>query len=282
MSSPVVLITGSSSGIGKALCWAFHHQGYRAIATARQLQPLADLKAAGIVTLPLDVTDPIAIQQVTETVLADQGRIDILINNAGFGQFGPLMDLSPTQLQDQFQTNVWAPLAMVQQIAPIMKQQGSGLIINIGSISGVVTTPFSGAYCASKAALHSLSEALRLELSPFGITVITVQPGAIQSNFGQASQQHLDQVITPNSWYAPFEQAIQARATLSQVNATPAETFAAQLVAKIQKPNPPAIIRLGKKSHWLPWVKQLLPARLLEFILKRRFNLNRYSNRHLG
>lgn len=273
MASQVVLITGCSSGIGKALCWAFHRQGYQVIPTARQIALLDEFKTAGMMPLPLDITEQTAVCQVIETILTKAGRIDILVNNAGFGQFGPVLDVSPAQLQAQFQTNVLAPLAIAQQVAPVMKRQGAGLIVNMGSISGVVTTPFAGAYCASKAALHSLSAALRMELAPFGITVVTVQPGAVQSNFGQGAEQSLADVISSDSWYAPLWQNIQARATLSQVKATPADTFAEQLVARIKQPHPPAVLRLGKKSFWLPWLNQLLPASLMAFLLRRRFGL---------
>jgi NAD(P)-dependent dehydrogenase (short-subunit alcohol dehydrogenase family) len=273
MPSPVILITGCSSGIGKALCKAFHRRGYRVVATARRLEAIDDLKAHTVMTLPLDVTDSAGIQKVIEAVLAQEGRIDLLVNNAGFGQFGPLMDLSPAQLQAQFHTNVLAPLELVQQVAPVMKQQRSGIIVNIGSISGVVTTPFAGAYCASKAALHSLSEALRMELAPFGIQVVTVQPGAIQSNFGQAAEQGLVGVLSSESWYAPLESKIRARAVLSQAKATPTEVFAERLVAVVLRPPLPITLRLGKKSGWLPLLKQLLPPRLMEFLLKRQFGL---------
>ncbi|WP_035991467.1 SDR family oxidoreductase [Leptolyngbya sp. KIOST-1] len=273
MASPVVLITGCSSGIGQALCQAFHRRGCRVVATARRLETLDSLKAHSIMTLPLDVTDSAGIQQVIATVVAQEGRIDLLVNNAGFGQFGPLLDLSPAQIQAQFQTNVLAPLELVQQVAPVMKRQRSGVIVNIGSISGVVTTPFAGAYCASKAALHSLSEALRMELAPFGIHVVTVQPGAIQSNFGHIAEEGLAEVLSPESWYAPLESRIRARAVLSQTQATPADAFAEQLVAAIMRPQPPMTIRLGKKSRWLPLLKQVLPPRLMEFLLKRQFGL---------
>lgn len=243
------------------------------VATARRLETLDSLKAHSIMTLPLDVTDSAGIQQVIATVVAQEGRIDLLVNNAGFGQFGPLLDLSPAQIQAQFQTNVLAPLELVQQVAPVMKRQRSGVIVNIGSISGVVTTPFAGAYCASKAALHSLSEALRMELAPFGIHVVTVQPGAIQSNFGHIAEEGLAEVLSPESWYAPLESRIRARAVLSQTQATPADAFAEQLVAAIMRPQPPMTIRLGKKSRWLPLLKQVLPPRLMEFLLKRQFGL---------
>ncbi|MBD1872416.1 SDR family oxidoreductase [Nodosilinea sp. FACHB-131] len=273
MTPPVVIITGCSSGIGKALCQAFHRRGCRVVATARRLEAMDDLKTQGMLTLPLDVTDSAAMKSVVDTVLAQVGRIDILVNNAGFGQFGPLIGLSPAQLQAQFHTNVLAPFELVQQVAPVMKEQRSGTIVNVGSISGFVTTPFAGAYSASKAALHSLSEALRMELAPFGIHVVIVKPGAIQSNFGQAAVQELAGVLSPDSWYAPLEPMIRARANLSQANATPAHDFAEQLVAMVMRPHPPMTVRLGKKSRWLPLLKQLLPPKLMDFLLKRQFGL---------
>ncbi|MEM9153290.1 MAG: SDR family NAD(P)-dependent oxidoreductase, partial [Cyanobacteria bacterium P01_F01_bin.3] len=248
-------------------------KGGKVIATARSLDSLQELEAAGMTTLALDVTDTAAISRAVDAAIATHQRIDILVNNAGYGQFGPLVDLSLEKLQAQFQTNTFAAIALIQQIAPIMKRQQSGLIVNIGSVSGIVTTPFAGAYCASKAALHSLSEALRLELSPFGITVVTVQPGAIRSNIGAAAKEALAGVVAPESWYVPYRETIEQRATLSQVNSTPTEQFAAQLVHQVMRPGPPAVIRLGNKSRWLPFLRKWLPTNVLEGILKRRFNL---------
>lgn len=273
MTSPVVLITGCSSGIGNALCWAFQSKGYRVVATARQVEQLNKLQAAGMSVMALDVNDQSAIERVVHSVIAAEGKIDVLVNSAGFGQFGPLMDIDQDKLQQQFQTNTFAPLYLARKIAPLMKERGSGLIINIGSISGVVTTPFSGAYCASKAAFHSLSEAMRMELAPFNIQVVTVQPGAIASNFGTSAEDSLNEVVSSKSWYADLETNIRARANLSQSAATPADKFAAELVTQITKPNPPSVIRLGKKSFWLPWLKRILPNNLFEFMLSRKFGL---------
>ncbi|MGB7250443.1 MAG: SDR family oxidoreductase [Phormidesmis sp.] len=273
MASPVVLVTGCSSGIGSSLCRAFQREGYRVVATARQVERLESLQEKGMAVLALDVDDPQAIKDVVRSILKSEGKIDVLVNNAGFGQFGPLMDIGREKLQQQFQTNVFAPLLLAQQVAPSMKEQGSGLIINIGSISGLVTTPFAGAYCASKAALHSLSEAMRMELAPFNIQVVTVQPGAIASDFGQSAETSLAGVISSSSWYVALEPDIRARAKLSQVAATPSDRFATNLVAQVIKPEPTSVIRLGKKSLWLPWLKRMLPAPLMEFMLSRKFGL---------
>jgi len=260
MSPSVVLITGSSSGIGKALCREFHRQGFRVVATARRLETIADLKAAGMATLTLDVTQANDIHSVIKAVYETEGQIDVLVNNAGYGLFGPLMDLPQAAIAQQFATNVFAPLQLIQTVAPIMKAQGAGLILNIGSISGILTTPFAGAYGASKAALHRMSDALRVELAPFGIQVVTVQPGAIASNFGDNAQQSTTLASSFESWYAAIADQIHLRATLSQQDATTAAEFAQQLVKQVLTPPLPAEIRIGKQSFRLPFMKRWLPT----------------------
>ena len=227
--------------------------------------------------MSLDVNDQRAVKEVVDSVLATKGKIDVLVNNAGFGQFGPLIDIDQDKLWQQFQTNTFSPLSIAQQVVPSMKAQGAGLVVNIGSISGFVSTPFAGAYCASKAALHSLSEVMRMELAPFNIKVVTVQPGAISSSFGNSAESGLDEVFSSKSWYADLEPNIRARAKFSQAVATSSDEFAVELVAQVIKPNTPGIIRLGKKSLWLPWLKNVLPSRIMEFILSRKFGLTDLS-----
>jgi short-subunit dehydrogenase len=151
-------------------------------------------------------------------------------------------------------------------------------VVNIGSVSGITTTPFSGAYCATKAALHSLSDAQRMELAPFGIDVITVQPGAIESKFGDNSLNNVLQRITPKSLYAPLKEAIQARATASQDNPTPATEFAESLVEQLLN-NPKAVIRIGNGSFGLPLLKRWLPTTILDKILSKKFNLPSLAKR---
>ena len=188
MNKKVVFITGCSTGIGRALSEEFHRCGFRVIATARRLESLSDLREKGISTHALDVNNKDQVKHVIEAVLHQEKTIDVLVNNAGYGLIGPSIEIPENELILQFQTNVFATLFIAQKIAPIMREHGNGLIINIGSVSGIATTPFSGAYCASKAALHALSDALRMELSVFGIKVVTVQPGGIRTQFGESAK----------------------------------------------------------------------------------------------
>lgn len=274
----VVFITGCSSGIGRALAQTFHQSGCQVIATARRLESLHDLATMGMSVYALDVTNANQIKEVMGSAIATHHRVDILINNAGYGLMGPVIEVPTAALEQQFATNVFAPMAIAQAVVPHMKQQDPisgkrGLIVNIGSISGIVPTPFAGAYCASKSALQSLTEVLRMELACFGIQVVLVQPGAIQSKFGATATVMVQQGLKPDSWYGDRTEAILNRANASQVDATSTEAFAQSLVKKLVQPSPPPIIRLGKKSLRLPLMKQLLPTCVLDRLLRRKFGL---------
>ena len=186
LEDQVVLVTGCSSGIGRALAKEFAQRGHRAFASARRLEAIADLKGDRLDTVQLDVTDVSSIDAAVTQVTERAGKVDIVVNNAGFNVFGPLAELPLDRVKSLFDTNVTAPLALVQRLFPAMAARGSGRIVNIGSVVGELPTPFAGAYCASKAALHMLSDVLRMELSPFGIDVIVVQPAAVRSNIAEA------------------------------------------------------------------------------------------------
>jgi len=273
MNKKVVFITGCSTGIGRALSEEFHRCGFRVIATARRLESLSALREKGISTHALDVNNKDQVEQVIEAVLHQEKTIDVLVNNAGYGLIGPSIEIPENELILQFQTNVFAPLFIAQKIAPIMKEHGNGLIINIGSVSGIATTPFSGAYCASKAALHALSDALRMELSIFGIKVVTVQPGGIRTQFGESAKATVSRVFKPGSWYQTLTDSIRSRAEVSQVDATPADEFATKLVKAVMIEKPPPIIRIGKKSTILPLLKKLVSTSILDEIFKKKFGL---------
>lgn len=273
MRSPaVVLITGCSSGIGYALAQAFQARGCIVYASARKPEALAALTTQGIHTLKLDVTDAVSIADAVTHIEAQHGAIDLLVNNAGIPVMGPSAELPLDELRRQWETNLTAPIAMVQAVLPGMLRQGGGRIVNIGSVSGLLTTPFAGPYCASKAALHSLNDALRMELKPFGIDVLLVQPGAIQSGFGASAQTQTGR----QTWtlYAPYAEGIAKRAGASQEHATPTAVFAADLVRAALAARPRAVIRLGSGSTLLARLAQL-PIAIRDRLLMRRFGLQK-------
>jgi len=190
---PNVLITGCSTGIGRALADAFKSAGYEVWATARKAEDVAALDAAGFTGVQLDVNDNPALDQLA----ARFDGLDVLVNNAGYGAMGPLLDGGVEAMQRQFETNVFAVVGVTRAFFPALRRN-KGLVVNIGSVSGVLVTPFAGAYCASKAAVHALSEALRLELAPFSIQVMEVQPGAIATSFAKNASHEAEQLISNN------------------------------------------------------------------------------------
>ncbi|MDD5335252.1 MAG: SDR family NAD(P)-dependent oxidoreductase [Rhodoferax sp.] len=267
-----ILITGCSSGIGAALAQEFHKRGHRVFASARRIESLAALAAQGLSTLALDVTDDASIAIAVAALQGETGQLDLLINNAGYGQFGAVMDAQPEDLRRQFETNVFAPVALSRAALPLLRRSKAACIANMGSISGIATTPFAGVYCASKAALHALSDAMRMELAPLGVRVVTIQPGGIVSSFGDTGATHV--TLPPGSLYTPISRFVLGRAKLSQRGATPVADFAREVADHLLRADPPAICRSGAQSTRLPLLKRWLPTRVLDRKLQKMFGLD--------
>ncbi|PYG81997.1 MULTISPECIES: SDR family oxidoreductase [unclassified Pseudomonas] len=271
---PTVLITGCSSGIGRALADAFRDAGFEVWATTRKPDDVDQLAAAGFAARQLDVNDSEALKRLADELEDRYGRLDMLINNAGYGAMGPLLDGGVDALRQQFETNVFAVVGVTRAVFPLLRRS-RGTVVNIGSVSGVLVTPFAGAYCASKAAVHALSDALRLELAPFGVQVMEVQPGAIASQFANNAQRQAEQVLAADSAWWPLREHVQARARASQDRPTSAAVFAQGVLAAVGKSPVPAVVRLGNGSTALPLMARLLPRRLLDWALRKRFGLLR-------
>ena len=272
-----ILITGCSSGIGAALAVAFHERGHCVFATARRPDSLASLEARGIHALALDVNDDRTIGAALDQVARAVGHLDLLVNNAGFSQVGAVVDLTREDLARQYATNVIAPVAVTARAMPLLRaavsHNGSAVVANVGSIVGLFTTPFAGAYCSSKAALHSLTDALRMELAPLAIRVVSIQPGGVRSSFGRHAEASIR--LPPDSLYLSVEQGIRARAQAGQQGATPAEAFVVPVVDALLRDPPPRVIRGGVNSRRLPLLKRWLPPTLFDAKLARVFGLDR-------
>ncbi|HEY8023454.1 MAG TPA: SDR family NAD(P)-dependent oxidoreductase [Burkholderiaceae bacterium] len=276
-----IFITGCSSGIGAAMAKEFHRRGHVVYATARKLDSLTELAEAGMRTLAVDVNDDESIAAAFAVVASERGQIDVLVNNAGFSQVGALVDLSRDDLRRQYETNVIAPVAVIGAALGLLRaaKKHSGIdavVANLGSIVGLVATPFAGAYCSSKAAIHSLSDVLRMELAPFGIKVMTIQPGGVQSSFGSHAEAAIR--LPADSLYKPVEHGILARARAGQRGATPAEEFVRPIVDALLAGKHP-VIRGGKNSFRLPLLKKLLPIATLDAKLSALFGLDRLKAR---
>ncbi|MCW7554818.1 SDR family oxidoreductase [Endozoicomonas gorgoniicola] len=269
-----VLITGCSSGIGRALAKEFASQGWQVWATARKKETLSDLESSDIRIEPLDVTCDDQVRELVARMEA-AGGIDVLVNNAGYGAMGAVVEMPEPELRMQFETNVFAPLKLIQAVTPAMVSRKSGTVINIGSVSGQVVTPFSGTYCASKAAFNAFSDTLRMELKPFGIDVMSVKPGAIRSRFADNARQALARALPDHSFYKPIEDALWKRAGASQDNPTPAEKVARIIVGRVKAGKASGSVKIGNGSRSLPFLQRLLPERIFEAVLSYAFHLNR-------
>ena len=184
-----VLITGASSGIGRATALYLAERGYTVIATSRELSRLdglledADSRGVSIIGAELDINSDDAVSRIMPELIARHGTIDALVNNAGFGMWGPVQVLSDTELKSQFETNFFAAVRMMQAVLPAMMEQRRGTIVNVSSVLGRIGTPFNGAYVSSKFALEGISESLKTEVQPFGVRVAMVEPGLFRTNF---------------------------------------------------------------------------------------------------
>lgn len=188
----VALVTGASAGIGKATARRLLSDGWTVYGAARRLERMADLEADGARTLFLDVTDEESRSDAVQAVLLDEGRIDALVNSAGYGSYGALEDVELGEARRQFEVNVFGLVRMIQLVLPTMRARGSGTIVNISSMGGRIWMPIGGWYHATKHALEVLSDTLRVEVRPFGVDVVVIQPGAIESEWAGVAAETLE------------------------------------------------------------------------------------------
>ncbi|XP_015868188.3 short-chain dehydrogenase PC-15 [Ziziphus jujuba] len=272
----VVLITGcAKGGIGYEYAKAFAEQNCQVIASdiSHRRQDLSDLPSDKVHILDLDVTSDESVASAVNTVISMYGRLDILVNNAGIGSTGPLAELPLETIKKAWEINALGQLRLVQEVAPHMASKRCGTIVNVGSVVGKIPTPWAGSYCATKAAIHAMSESLRLELRPFGIYVVLVMPGAVKSNLGNANLERL----ANHDWklYKDFKEAIVERARASQgEKAMDAKVFASHVVKRVLSPKPPRHIAFGHMTglfrllSWSPlWVR--------DWFFATRFDLNK-------
>ncbi|HAT55940.1 MAG TPA: short-chain dehydrogenase/reductase [Lactobacillus sp.] len=218
MTNPVALITGASSGMGKAAAIQFNNAGYIVYAGARHLEPMTELEAQGIHIMKLDVTDNASNKAFVDAALENEGRIDVLINNAGYGSMGAIEDVAPAEAKRQFDVNVFGAMNLVQLVLPTMRAQHSGKILNNSSIGGQMYSPLGGWYYASKHALEALSDSLRLEVQDFGIDVIIIEPGGTATNWQKIAADHMLEATPKDS---PYRHLVETYASMNMnFNAT--------------------------------------------------------------
>ncbi|KAI3699512.1 hypothetical protein L2E82_43887 [Cichorium intybus] len=272
----IVLITGcAKGGIGYEYCKAFAEQNCHVVASdiPQRMDDMLELRELNIETLELDVLSDKSVSSAVNAIISKHGKIDVLINNAGIGSTGPLAELSLDEIKKAYEINTLGQLRMVQHVVPSMASRRSGVIVNVGSVVGKVPTPWAGSYCSSKAAVHSISHTLRLELKPFGINVVLVIPGAIRSSLGS----HNTGLLANYDWklYKDFSDAIAERARASQVGkSTDATLFARHVVKKVLSPKPPKQIVFGHMTSLFAFLS-VSPLWVRDLFFTKRFGVEK-------
>lgn len=268
-----VLITGCSSGVGFAAAKLFRAAGYETFATARDAAALEDLRALGCRVLALDVTEENARRAVVGVIERDHGAVGILVNNAGYGQYGPLEEIPLDALRRQFETNVFGGFRLSQLVLPAMRSAGRGRIVNVSSVAGRVSSIGGGAYHASKFAIEALTDALRPEVEPFGIDVVNVLPGPIATRF-EATLLKTIPDTGPQSPYAYFKQRLAAYMQdfldPHGLGVMSAETVARVVVEAATAKHPRTRYSVGFIAHLGPIGRALTPDRVVDFMTRRR------------
>ncbi|AGN18770.1 short chain dehydrogenase [Corynebacterium glutamicum MT] len=200
MPTKVALVTGASSGIGESTARKLQSLGFTVYGATRRTERLQKLASDGIHPLEMDVTDDESMKARIAKILADSGRIDVLVNNAGYGSYGAIEDVSIDEGGRQFEVNVFGAMALTRLVLPHMRKQKSGTIVNITSMGGKIYTPLGGWYHGTKFALEALSDALRLEVAQFGIDVVVIEPGGIATEWGGIAADNLDAVSKDSAY----------------------------------------------------------------------------------
>lgn len=270
-SKRTVLITGcSDGGMGAALAIAFHQAGLHVYATARNPSKMAQLKSLGIETLTLDVLSESSIKACVSKL----SKLDILINNAGVSYSMPISDMSITEAKKVFDVNVWACLAVTQAFLPLLLES-KGMIANQTSVVSTVAAPFQSAYNASKAAFSLFSDSMRLELQPFGITVVSLKTGAVATKMIENQKASTPNSLPKGSIYEPAKEAVESSMRFEKMAdvGTPPQLWAGQVVQDLLKKTPPPTIWRGAQAM-LARIGTFLPYGALDGTLKKMTGLD--------
>jgi len=270
----VVLITGCSTGIGRATAQRLARSGHTVYATARQEAAVSDLKAAGCRTLPLDVTDEASMAAAVERIEVEHGAVGVLVNNAGYSQSGALETVGMDALRRQFETNVFGLVRMCQLVLPAMRERGYGRIVNLSSMGANFTFPGGGAYHATKYAVEALSDALRFEVRGFGVGVTIVQPGLIRTGFSATAATEISDSAGPyaefNAAVARSTQDVYTKGPIARLGGSP-DTVAKAIEKVIDAERPPIRVRVTPSARLLIGQRRLLTDGLWDRFLATQF-----------
>ncbi|MDT4825465.1 3-hydroxybutyrate dehydrogenase [compost metagenome] len=276
MNSKVALVTGASSGIGEATALKLKALGYTVYAAARRVDRMRSLAAAGVQVLAMDVTDDASIQAGMKEIIAKSGRIDVLVNNAGYGSYGAVEDVSLDEARAQFDVNVFGAVRLTQLALPHMRSQRSGTIVNITSMGGKIHTPLGAWYHGTKFALEAISDCLRLEVQPFGIDVVVIEPGGIKTEWAGIAADKLREV----SGKGPYAGQANAMAELmvgeaSRKRQSPPELIADTIAKAVSASRPKTRYAVGFGAKPMIFMRRLLSDRAFDDFMRMATGVSR-------
>jgi NAD(P)-dependent dehydrogenase (short-subunit alcohol dehydrogenase family) len=279
MKPLTILITGATSGIGRHAALHLAAKGHRVIATGRSEAALAELRGSGakLTTLRVDVTDQASIDDAQRAVMAMTGGqgLDVLVNNAGYGALGPTELISDADMRAQYEVNVFGLMAVTRAFLPRMRERGQGRIINVSSLGGLYTLPFFGVYNSTKYAVESLSDGLRVELAPFGVSVSLIEPGVIETGFTDRSMKEAEKVRAPGSPYAAILDRAEELRKMSDLTAVGPECISRAIEKAATSRWPSARYVAPLRSQIMVGFLRALPTRWADFMMRQMVGLTR-------
>jgi NAD(P)-dependent dehydrogenase (short-subunit alcohol dehydrogenase family) len=264
----VALVTGASSGIGEAAAKRLIDAGFAVYAGARRLDRMAALASRGAILLPLDLTEDASIVAAVERIRAERGRLDVLLNNAGYGSYGAVEDVPIAEGRRQFEVNLFGLARLIQLVTPMMRAQHAGRIINISSMGGKIWEPLGAWYHATKFAVEGFSDCLRMELTPFGVDVVVIEPGAINTEWGEIA---LDTLARTSGQTAYAPQAEEKRAMFLSAAGTGSDpdVVAQAVIAAVNAQRPKTRYAVGAFAKPMIFAVTYLPNRAFDWIMNR-------------
>jgi NAD(P)-dependent dehydrogenase (short-subunit alcohol dehydrogenase family) len=278
MSGQVILVTGASSGIGEAAALRLSQMGHTVYGAARRVERMRHLADSGIRVLAMDVTQDASMQAAIETIIAREGRLDVLVNNAGYGSYGALEDVPMEEARAQFEVNVFGAVRLIQLALPHMRVRRSGTIVNITSMGGKIHTPLGGWYHGTKFALEAISDCLRMELRPFGIDVVVIEPGGIRTEWaGIAADQ-----LRKTSGHGPYgpqaevmAQSMTGEASLGRQS--PPQIIADTIARAVKARHPKTRYAAGFAARPTIFLRWLLSDRAFDGVMRRATGLSKVA-----
>lgn len=273
LQRPVVLLTGASSGIGYDVAPLLVRYGYTVYGAARRVEKIEELASEGVKALSLDVTDEASMEAAVQQIIDAEGRIDVLINNAGYGSYGAIEDVPIDEARRQFEVNLFGLARLTQLVLPHMRARGSGRILNISSMAGRITSPLGAWYHATKYALEAFSDALRMEVEEFGIDVVIIEPGGIKTPWELIAADHLEE-SSRNGVYAAQAQRVAANmrklySPSSNLSEPKVISNAILRALEARRPKTRYLVGFGAKPS--VFLHTVLPDRLFDKVARRIF-----------